>query len=343
MNPSSIPDALLPLADDLESADALIGAAVTEACRHTIPVQDPAPRIERAVKWLRSGSVEGRLYRVNGRVEGIVVWESGHPAGFYVEALYLRPSPRAVQVYHALLERIEAECGPVALLPGHLAGLSSESEESLMRERGFAPFGRSEMRFPSAAPVPPARPLAGLRVRPLRPEDEAELARLHAAAFGPTFDFYLFQIDTDPARDSALAVRDMLGGRYGECLWWASHVAEHPDGTLRGGCVFVRAPYGPLLVSVHVDPAAQGRGIGRALVVASVRVLRERDESVIALNVTEGNRRAIALYERLGFVRTLGPDYGWYSRARVPVAPDAEASRPGSTRPTASARGDGAP
>jgi len=314
---------LLPLSSEPQDADALVSEAVAEACRHTIPMQDPAPRIERAVKWLRSSSGEGRLFRTDGGVSGIVVWESGHPAGFHVEVLYLRPSSNPTREYRTFLERIQTECGPVALLPGHLAGLTPEAEAALMRELGFAPFGRSEMRFPPDAPLPPARVVTGIRLRPLRPDDEPELARLHAAAFGPTFDFYLFQIDTDAARDSALAVRDMLGGRYGECLAWASYVAETGDGTLRGGCIFVRAPYGPLLVSVHVDPAAQGTGIGRALVVASVRALRERGETVIALNVTEGNRRAITLYERLGFVRSLGPDYGWYSRVRVPVAPDA--------------------
>jgi ribosomal protein S18 acetylase RimI-like enzyme len=120
----------------------------------------------------------------------------------------------------------------------------------------------------------------------------------------------------------------MLSGRYGEFLEWASFVAESGAGAPLGAYVFVRAPYGPLLVSVHVRPSGQGRGIGEALVVASVRALRARGESVIALNVTEGNRRAIALYERLGFFRSIGPEWGWYSPARIPVAPDGTSTRP---------------
>jgi len=315
---------LEPLTTDLGLAVPLLTAGIVEACRHTKPPEDPAPRIDQAVKFLRSGRIEGRLYRIRGETSGIAVWESGSQAGLHVVLLYLRAPTNSADDYRELLRRIHAECGPIALLPGHLFGLAPSVEAALMDGLGFAPFGRSEMRLPPTAPLPSAPPPpGGVRIRNVRPDDEPELARVHAAAFGTTFDYYLFQADPDPVRDSAIGVRDMVSGRYGEFLTWASYVAEAPDGTLQGGCLFVRAPTGPLLVSVFVDPAAHGTGLGRALVVASVAALRGRGESVIALNVTEGNRRAIALYERLGFVRSLGPDMGWYSRDRIPVAPDA--------------------
>ncbi|MGP8071953.1 MAG: GNAT family N-acetyltransferase [Thermoplasmata archaeon] len=322
VNSAPTPGELLPLSANLEAAVALVSAAIVEASRHTKPVQDPRPLTDRVAKLLRAGGGQGRLYRIDESVSGVAIWESDSPTGFQVHKIYLRPPSNSAADYRGFLQRIEAECGPIALLPGHLAGVTPEAEAVLMRALHFAPFGRSEMRFPPGTPLPDPREVPGVHLRTVRAEDEASLAALHAAAFGTKFDYYLFQMDVDPVRDSVLALRDMIGGRYGEFLSWASFVAEGDDGSLRGGCLFVRAPYGPLLVSVFVDPSAHGRGIGRALVVSSLRVLGERGESVIALNVTEGNRRAIALYARLGFVRHLGPDFDWYSTVRVPVSPE---------------------
>jgi ribosomal protein S18 acetylase RimI-like enzyme len=325
-----------PLGLDVETAEPLLREAIEEASRRAIPMQDPVQRVQRAIEQLRSGKLEGRLHWIDGRADGIAVWESGHPAGLHLEILYVRPPASSPVAYRNILEAIQRECGPIALVPGGFAGLAAGVETALMRDLAFATFGRSEMRFPPESPEPSPRPPTGIRVRPMRLEDEAVVAALHAAAFAPSFDFFLFQVDRDPIRDSELAVRDMLGGRYGEFLSWASFVAESDGGEPRGASVFVRAPYGPLLVSVHVDPAHHGRGIGEALVVSSVRALRSRGESVIALNVTEGNRRAIALYERLGFVRSIGPEWGWYSRTRIPTPPEGSSSRP-ETGPSPSA------
>jgi len=91
----------------------------------------------------------------------------------------------------------------------------------------------------------------------------------------------------------------------------------------------VRASYGPLLISVMVDPSAQGRGIGRTLVLANLHALRARGETFAALNVTEGNDRAVRLYEHLGFVRSLGPEHAWYSVAAVPAGPGDPSRDPG--------------
>lgn len=51
-----------------------------------------------------------------------------------------------------------------------------------------------------------------------------------------------------------------------------------------------------------VDADARRRGIGRALVHAGAAEARRRGASAVVLNVSVGNRAALALYESTGFV-----------------------------------------
>lgn len=59
------------------------------------------------------------------------------------------------------------------------------------------------------------------------------------------------------------------------------------------------------VISMWVDPAARGRGAGRALLDAVVAWAREQDAvRRIRLSVTDGNDAARRLYERYGFTET---------------------------------------
>ena len=65
------------------------------------------------------------------------------------------------------------------------------------------------------------------------------------------------------------------------------------------------------LVRLMVDAGQQGRGFGRATVVAAVELIRERHGCrEIILGVTEGNKVAERLYESVGFHRTGEIDAG---------------------------------
>lgn len=52
---------------------------------------------------------------------------------------------------------------------------------------------------------------------------------------------------------------------------------------------------------IVVTAAAEGLGVGRALMAAGEGWSRARGHRLLSLNVFEGNRRARSLYERLGF------------------------------------------
>jgi ribosomal protein S18 acetylase RimI-like enzyme len=55
------------------------------------------------------------------------------------------------------------------------------------------------------------------------------------------------------------------------------------------------------LVGMYVAPEFAGRGIGRALVDALLAQARADGLELVVLTVTEGNARALRLYERCGF------------------------------------------
>ncbi len=58
------------------------------------------------------------------------------------------------------------------------------------------------------------------------------------------------------------------------------------------------------LISIAVFNAARGHGAGEALLRSTMRSLKRRGVKTWILTVRIGNRQAIRLYRRLGFVRT---------------------------------------
>jgi L-amino acid N-acyltransferase YncA len=89
-------------------------------------------------------------------------------------------------------------------------------------------------------------------------------------------------------------------------------------------------------VSVYVDPAQQGRGIGRALYEALFERLRARRFRVACAGITLPNEASVALHERLGFAsvgvyRGIGwkqgawRDVGWW---QLDLAPAGEVPPP---------------
>lgn len=73
------------------------------------------------------------------------------------------------------------------------------------------------------------------------------------------------------------------------------------DGRVLGYAISGRSGSRGYLQRLAVDPSAEGRGIGRALVVDGLRWMRQRGAGGVVVNTQVGNSRALELYQHLGF------------------------------------------
>ena len=284
------------------------------------PGADVQPWVEHLESELQEARLEGFVALRGPGVAGVAVWARGGALGANVHVLTLAAPYAVAENYGWLLDAVRARRERVAFAPGPLSGLTVAEEEQVMVARGFARYGRSEMKLPADHPLPAPREAGPGTVRPIVPGDEPRLVNLHRRAYATRFDRYLFLEDLDEQKDAAREVHQLLEGRWGPLAPTGSVVLE-AEGQLVGAVLAVRRPDGYLIADVAVDPTFQGRGFGRRVLEASVRGLRAAGDGAIALNVTEGNRPALELYARLGFVRTMGPSQDWYHTAVIPYPP----------------------
>ncbi len=90
------------------------------------------------------------------------------------------------------------------------------------------------------------------------------------------------------------------------------------SGRLLGSVLLIPAAHSAADADVHgrpearllaVDPAARGRGIGRALMTECIRRARAAGAAALYLHTTESMRTALGMYERMGFVRVPRHDF----------------------------------
>lgn len=135
---------------------------------------------------------------------------------------------------------------------------------------------------PADGPVDPA-----VTLQLADASDATDISRLLGAAFGRVPDRLEDVIEAGPAR--TLVIRhagDVVGT-----------VRLTQDAAVGGIYGFV------------VDPAWQGRGIGRDVLRRCCRMLRNDGASSVGLEVEVDNERALGLYTSVGFERVLTEDY----------------------------------
>jgi mycothiol synthase len=176
--------------------------------------------------------------------------------------------------------------------------------KALARRTGFDRVRELWVMRRSLAGLPATPSEAGaVDVRSFRPGDEAEVLRVNAAAFAHHPEQGSMDADElaermaepwfDPAGLLVAAAGDRLLGFH----WTKRHSA-----TL--GEVYV----------VGIDPASQGLGLGKVLVEAGLRHLRDGGADDVLLYVESDNVPAVRLYERLGFTHTRADTHVMYVR-----------------------------
>lgn len=169
-----------------------------------------------------------------------------------------------------------AEQGYVEVVTGALGA----HEQRGFREAGFAV--REELHLLS-------RPLADLPPVPDAPlhrgqrRHRADVLAIDASAFPPFWR--LDQAGLDEAMAATRSARFRVAAR---------------DRVL-GYAISGRSGTRGYLQRLAVDPAVEGRGLGRALIVDGLRWMRRRGASQVVVNTQVGNERALRLYQHLGF------------------------------------------
>jgi ribosomal protein S18 acetylase RimI-like enzyme len=152
-------------------------------------------------------------------------------------------------------------------------------------------------------------------ITPAGPGDAVDLARVHVRSWRETYPGLLPQTYLNRMSVPAHARRfhhSLMRSQAGE----VTLLAEGVDGLVAyASGVMLRGDERGADAEVHtlyVLRAAQGAGLGRALLAASARVFAAQGATSLMLFVLSGNRKARAFYEHLGGEAfTEVPSRGW--------------------------------
>ena len=99
-----------------------------------------------------------------------------------------------------------------------------------------------------------------------------------------------------------------------------AHVAlDSKEKTVLGFSLARSAGQEAEILTIVVDAAAQGRGLGRLLLQTQLEVMAAQGICEVFLEVEAGNAAALALYKRLGFTQ-VGERKAYYARPGQPPA-----------------------
>jgi len=158
---------------------------------------------------------------------------------------------------------------------------------ALPEQQGFLAEGftlRDELHLLAHDLIAIPRPPDGVPLRRARRRDRCRALEVDGRAF-PGF----WRLD-ERGLDEAVGATPTARFRIAEV-----------GGAVAGYAVTGRAGSRGYLQRLAVLPEAQGRGLGRALVIDALRWLARRRASQAVVNTQVGNQRALALYQDLGF------------------------------------------
>ena len=132
-----------------------------------------------------------------------------------------------------------------------------------------------------------------MTIRPLTEADLQAAADIHTASFEAGWNADAFR--------NHLALAHIALGHFDE-------------GALSGFIVLGACTDQTDIITIAVNPAARGKGLGRGLVEAAETEAGARGAELIFLEVAEDNAAAIALYKSCGYV-PIGKRKNYYRRA----------------------------
>jgi len=215
----------------------------------------------------------------------------------------------------ALTDRLLAGTGPVAAVTT-LWGIGDDPARDRALTGAGWQVGRRQHRLEISLPVPPADPVPGVALRRYRPgiDDDAVLAVNNRAFAGHpdqggwTRARLAAALVADPRftpADLLVAVDADAGQPDGTCLGFC-WTRLHPGSSSPPAGHPTPAPPAATVGEIHViavDPGAQGRGVGRLLVLAGLAHLHDRGAATGMLYVAADNEAALGLYRAVGFRR----------------------------------------
>jgi len=256
---------------------------------------DAQVRDDKVVHWIEGWVRQDRRRKGIGRA--LLAWAEGHSANRVRRGESPAPTHFQVVGFGVL------ESNPAAM------AFAAATDYSPLRY-GF------EMRRPLDAPIPDHELPPGIELRPVREADHRKIWEADVEAFRDHFEP---RVRDDGDFEATFAFPDLDTSLW-RVAWDGDEVvgsvmnAIFPEENARNGFrmgwlehVSVRAPW-------------RGRGVAKALIVESMRALRERGMEIAALGVDADNPTgALGLYEGLGF----RPHQKWISH-RKPLEVAAE-------------------
>ena len=146
--------------------------------------------------------------------------------------------------------------------------------------------------------VAPVRALGGPddgQARPPAQVDADDVAALMLAAYRGTIDD-----EGETLEDARAAVAQLFAGAFGAMDWVRSELVRR-DGILAAATLVTRWEDRPFVAFSLTAPTHQRQGFARAGLQRLFDRLQAAGEAELRLVVTQGNLRAEALYESLGF------------------------------------------
>ncbi|GAB4540312.1 MAG: hypothetical protein Fur002_06840 [Anaerolineales bacterium] len=233
------------------------------------------------LEWI--GSPNYWALEEDGRMAAALAFPEDPPNVAWIRLFGYQPHLSAGEAWSAMWG---AACGEAfrANPQTHIAAIATKLWfQNLLLANGFQ-YKQSIVSLewtPYSAPAPRALP-QGVTIRPMRPEDVSTAAQIDRSAFG-----WFWHNSVDCLR------RALSASVY-------ASIAETEEGAI-GYQISTGNARGAHLARLATLPAAQGRGVGGALIrnMAAVTAAQR-----ISVNTQHDNESSLALYKKTGFIET---------------------------------------